>query len=116
MGTPIALQDYFLKYKLAPSDDLSPEWWRFIRDHKQIIIDNATLYNISMSFMATTEYSVAKFLRDNHIDPGLARIVQFINDINHEMDFINIATLYVPHRTYIDELYMSYKIVTSAHL
>ena len=95
-------------------DETDNLWYKFVVDHKALLLANAKSYNISLSLMSAMKYNVYKFFRYMNLNPSYAWIALYISDIHNDIEFANITTLMVPNKQYVDDLYTLYQTTIAA--
>ena len=93
-----------LKDKTSEYTNEDPKWVRFIKDHRNELIANATRRQFSDDYMNIIRYDLRRYLRMIQYPEGLDWIVFYINNIENEADFIRINTLLLPNQNQISDL------------
>ena len=93
-----------LKDKRSEIDDANPKWVQFIKDHRDELIQNATVRTFSDDYMNIVRYDMRQYLRLASYPEGLDWIVFYINDIQNESDFNSLNRLLVPNQNQISQI------------
>lgn len=106
----MSLIDY-LKTKASDFEDLDFEWRKFIQDHRRIILSKSTLQTLTVYESDKYKYRPEEYLESIGVNPGLAWIVLWINQIPNNEYFVDIEQLHIPDEKYINSLRQSYRSV-----
>lgn len=90
------------------SDDQGT-WRQFVLDHLDYIALRSRSYLIDPPLMNLYRYDLKRFLKDylkRHEDMGW--IVQLMNSMKNDFDFVDIENLIVPEDSLLQKLYQSY--------
>lgn len=85
------------------------DWVRFIADHRRNIIETASTHLIDNDDKNRFKYSLFEYLQEKQIDTRIMWIVQWLNDLPSQKDFINVSSIIIPNINYIENLYRSYR-------
>lgn len=96
----------YANYNLS---DTNSEWRLFIKDHRQLIVENSSTYLLDADDNELYRFRPKEFLKANNIDPDIFWIVLWINQIYNEIEFNNIKELLIPRVEYIKSLYEQYR-------
>lgn len=98
-----------IEEKLDARDISDRNWYRFVYDHIDILKSKSKLVSLSTVDQTQYEYQFTLYLSQKAKLPlGMHWIVGLINDINTNIAFTNVATLYIPDYQTIDSLYQKY--------
>lgn len=95
------------------SDDRG-RWRQFILDHLDYIKDRSTSFPISPELMNKYRYDLRRYLKyemSRHKDIGW--IVQLLNNIRNDFEFVDMTNLIVPTDSLITNLYFQYTTINS---
>jgi len=95
------------------SDDKG-EWRQFILDHLDYISNRSSTFPIEPELMNRYRYDIRSFLKYNmnrHQDIGW--IVQLLNGLQNDFEFVDITNLIIPDDSLITQLYFQFKTVKS---
>jgi hypothetical protein len=99
-----------LNNSLTNYDDTDKDWYQFVDDHKQFLLNNSILRNITPSYLQGVQYNLRAYLRSIHYNVSCTWIVQLINNLPNDVGFLssNVSFLYVPNFPVIEALYTTY--------
>ena len=79
-------------------------WVRFIKDHKDYILNNSTVTALSVADMLHYKYSPALYLESKDIHKSATWIFMLINQFNSAIDFVDLDEVFLPANTILVEL------------
>lgn len=85
------------------------EWVLFVKDHRSEILKNSAQYFITYNDQNTYKYRLYSYLVETNINVELLWIILWLNQLDTEMDFVNVDSLFIPSDKYIGELYQQYR-------
>lgn len=117
MGTHPGSLAYRYLSTSQPISDADKDWQTVVRDHKQNILDTATIHTILIDNIVPYEYRPDEYLQDQlGVDPALTWIFLYINNLSTKQEFDrSLDKVYVPSMAYISELKMTYLAVLAAN-
>lgn len=95
------------------SDDKGT-WRQYILDHLDYIAARSSTFPIEPTLMNQYRYDLRRFLKYNmnrHQDIGW--IVQLLNNMKNDFDFVDVTNLIIPDDSLITQLYFQYKTIIS---
>lgn len=101
----------YLQTKASDYADLDFEWRKFIQDHRRIILSKSTVRTLTVYETDKYKYRPEEYLEHINVDPGIAWIVLWINQIPNNEYFVDIEQLYIPDEKYLTSLRQSYRSV-----
>lgn len=105
---------YLQTSKTSIYDDSDTDWVQFVKDHKLIIREQATVYSISVDKMSMVKYDLMRLISEISYPFGCMWMIYIINDFLSDITFVatdnNPFTLYVPDlSSSIPKLYTFYQ-------
>jgi len=94
-------------------EDDKGKWRQFVLDHLDYISARSTTFSISPELMNKYRYDLRRYLKselNRHQDIGW--IVQLLNNLRNDFQFVDITNLIVPDDSLITQLYFQYTTVT----
>lgn len=94
------------------SDDHGP-WRQFVLDHLDYIQQRSQTFSIEPTLMNQYRYDLKRFLKyhmNRHQD--ICWIVQLLNKLPNDFDFVDRSEIMVPTDSLITQLYFQYTTVT----
>ena len=104
---PISKRMMTLVTKYSPSD---LDWVKYVHDHYKTIFQSCSCKNLAKEEHFWKYYRLEDYLYEElHIDPNIAWIVLYINQLPSDVEFKEIDTLLLPELSILDGLYQSYQ-------
>jgi hypothetical protein len=95
------------------SDDQG-SWRQYVLDHLDYISSRSSIFPIEPTVMNRYRYDLRSFLKysmNRHQDIGW--IVQLLNNIRNDFEFIDKTNLIIPDDSLITQIYYQYKTIIS---
>jgi len=87
-------------------DDI--DWVKFVYDHYQLLFNTAQYVKLDKSEHYWEYYRLEDFLQDKNIDPNVAWIVLYLNQIKSRLDFKDIDSIMIPSSDTLKALRQSF--------
>lgn len=91
--------------------DNDPEWELYVKDHRDLILENSSTIQIAADDMRKYMYCLEAFLYDKNldIDYRMTWIVLWLNQLGSNLEFRDLSSLIIPKRNYLLMLYEKYR-------
>lgn len=86
-----------------------PEWIIFLKDHEKLIKEHSEWRSLDKETLYKYRFRLREYLEDENISVDLLQSTKIVNRFYNGYDFnIDIEGLYIPNRSYIDNLRDTY--------
>lgn len=110
----MGLSALIMNAKIDTVSDDHDTWRQFILDHLDYISARSQNFTIQPELMNLYRYDLQRFLKDYmKRNQDITWIVQLLNDLPNDFDFVDIETIIIPTDRLITDLYQSYITVIS---
>jgi len=99
-----------LASKTTIYEDVDPAWRTFVRDHKQELVQNSVLNELTADKAYQVKCNPTRFFRDIGYRTDFVWIAMYVNDLATDVDFGDVRSIYVPNVDYIMQMYSQYRI------
>jgi len=98
-----------LSRKLTRLSNTDPAWVTFITDYINVIRDNSDYIAIEDSDRDKFKYKFDHYLREANVNQSIHWIAKLINNLTQYEDFTLLPAVWIPSKTFINQLYRLYQ-------
>lgn len=89
-------------------DDVDQAWVQYVKDHRSLLLDKATIERIEPNIMFTYRHRMPALLERLKYSASLTWIVMWLNQLNSPADVVGLTELIIPDKNQIEELSRDY--------
>jgi len=94
--------------KLGDYSNTDTGWVQFVKDHREMLLQNSTVLEMSLEVAHRYRFSLALLLYDRSMDQSTMWIIMWLNQISAEHEFKQLQRLLIPTNEYLATLKAQY--------
>lgn len=97
-----------MRGEISQLDDTDLEWVQYVKDHRALLLENASRVSIPPATMFTYRYRMRALLTHLKFKPELTWLVMWLNQLDTPADVVGLSELIIPSKEQVDDLSQDY--------